>query len=110
MTERERIKTALWNVAGVKLVTTDWPKQFNTTPCIVLTMAGEQGADFRDDKEYLTEQEWYVRVFSAKEPELLKVADGAQAAMEELGYARNLRWEEPGDAIRQVAIRMSKRM
>ena len=108
MTERENVKATLGEIAGVKLVATTWPKQFKELPCILLTMAGEKGADFRDDEEYLTEIEWYVRVFAVKEDNLLAVADAAQTAMQQLGYVRNLRWEEPGADLRQVALRFTK--
>ena len=108
MTEREAIKEALKAIPNVKLVDTKWPEQFKTTPCIIFNLAGETGEDFRDDKEYLTELEWYVRVFAAKEADLWAIADAAKEAMEGLGYVRTFRWEEPGTGIRQVAIRMKK--
>ena len=108
MTHREQIKEALRGIVGVKLVTTAWPEKFDTLPCILLSLASEQGADFRDDEEYLTTVQWYVRVFAAKEDVVLRIAAAAYKEMKKLGYIRDGRWEIPDGRLHRVDFRFTK--
>ena len=108
MTEREKVKAVLETIPGIKAFETKWPDKFNTLPCIVLTLASERGVDRRDDEEYLTEIEWYVRTFAAKEADLQAVSKAAGAAMRALGYERTLLWEQTEGNVRQVVARYQK--
>lgn len=102
--EATRIADALRGIGGATVVTT-WPKAPETSPVILLTLAGERGADRRDDREYLTEHEYYVRVFSAKAADMCRVCAAVHEIMHDLGYERTFRWEEPSDGWRQTAAR-----
>lgn len=99
-----RILSALEKVDGVT-VTSAWPREPPAVPVVLVTLAGERAADRRDDRWYLTELEYYVRVFAAKSGELLRVLAAVDDAMRALGYDLAFRWDEPGEGWRQVAMR-----
>lgn len=106
--ELEAIKDALKALPGVRLVCTGWPKTFDTLPCVLVQLAGEDGADRRDDGEYLTRLEWYVRVFARKESEQWALCGGVEEAMARLGYRRTFHWEEGMADVRHTAYRFEK--
>lgn len=99
-----RILAALEKVDGVT-VASAWPREPPTVPVVLVTLAGERAADHRDDRWYLTELEYYVRVFAAKSGELRRVAAAVDDAMRALGYDLAFRWDEPGEGWRQAAMR-----
>ena len=99
-----RILSALEAVDGVT-VTSAWPREPPAVPVVLVTLAGERAADRRDDRWYLTELEYYVRVFAAKSGELRRVAAAVDDAMRALGYDLAFRWDEPGEGWRQAAMR-----
>ena len=45
--ELDAIKDALKALPGVRLVCTGWPKTFDTLPCVLVQLAGEDAADWR---------------------------------------------------------------
>ena len=106
--ELDAIKDVLKALPGVRLVCTGWPQTFDTLPCVLVQLAGEDGADRRDDGEYLTRLEWYVRVFSRKESEQCALCDLVEEAMEQLGYRRTFRWEEGMTELHHTAYRFEK--
>ena len=61
---KEIIKTALEDITGLGSISDSWPTAKTKLPAIVVDLASEQGADRRDDKRYLTEIEFYVRIFA----------------------------------------------
>lgn len=63
--EQARILTALGRIEGIE-ATTAWPREPPRKPVALVTLAGETTTDRRDDHRYLTELEYYVRVFAAK--------------------------------------------
>ena len=71
-------------------------------------MDGEDAADSRDDGEYLTRLEWYVRVFARKESEQWALCGGVEEAMARLGYRRTFHWEEGMADVRHTAYRFEK--
>ena len=79
-----RILSALEKVDGVT-VTSAWPREPPAVPVVLVTLAGERAADRRDDRWYLTELEYYVRVFAAKSGELRRVVAAVDDAMRALG-------------------------
>ncbi|MDD3410517.1 MAG: hypothetical protein PHY12_06875 [Eubacteriales bacterium] len=109
-TERADILSALRALEGVKLVATNWPKALDTTPCVLLMQAGESAADYRDDAEYLTEIEWYVRVFCKKDEQQRTLCRAVHEAMEALGYRRTFRWDEGAADVRQTVFRFMKQI
>lgn len=102
--EDTRILTALGGIEGADVVTA-WPREPGLIPVVMLTLAGESAADRRDDRIYLIEYEYYVRVFAAKAADLRRVRAAVDDVMDSLGYACVLRWDEPGDGWRQTAMR-----
>ena len=99
-----RILAALEAVDGVT-VTSAWPREPPAVPVVLVTLAGERAADRRDDRWYLTELEYYVRVFAAKSADMRRVCSAVDDAMSVLGYELTFRWEEPGEGWRQTAMR-----
>jgi len=108
ITEADRIGQALTIVRGVKCVTRGWPTAMDsdTLPCIVVQKAGEKSADRRDDREYLTEVEYYIRVFSKSASEADRVAADALGVVEGLGYERVFGWEEFTQDVCRVDMRV----
>lgn len=106
--ELDAVKEALKALPGVRLVYTNWPKTFDTLPCVLVQLAGEDAADCRDDGEYLTRLEWYVRVFSRKESEQWTLCGRVEEAMKRLHYRRTFRWEEGMTEVHHTAYRFEK--
>lgn len=102
--EQTRILTALACIDGIE-ATTAWPREPPRVPVALATLAGETTTDRRDDRRYLTELEYYVRVFAAKSAEMRRVCSAVDEAMAALGYERTFRWEETGEGWRQTAMR-----
>lgn len=102
--DKARILAALENT-GAAVVTDAWPREIPSRPVVLVTLAGDTGIDRRDDRYYLRELEYYVRVFAAKSSALDAALRAVVAAMEDLGYELCFRWEEPGDGWRQTALR-----
>ncbi len=99
-----RILNAMRELENVT-VTTKWPKGEAKIPVVLVTLAGDRSADRRDDRRYLTELEYYVRVFAAKADDMRCTCAAVHTAMEGLGYELTFRWEEPGEGWRQTAMR-----
>lgn len=106
--ELTAVKATLKQLKGVKRVVTAWPKDFAVLPCLVVQLAGERPADYRDNREYLTEVEWYVRVFSGSERMHYALCEAVRERMEALGYVRTFRWEEGGAEVWHTAFRFKK--
>lgn len=100
-----RILTALRTACPAAEVTTAWPREPPAAPTILVTLAGDSPADWRDDRRYFTELEYLVRVFAAKAADMRAVCGEVHEAMEALGYTLAFRYEEPGDGWRQTALR-----
>lgn len=92
-------------VYGVKAALPAWPATKAKLPCIVVTEAGNTPIDHRDDREYIIELEYYVRVFSNTPGEQAKIASDVDDAMKALGYSRTFSWEDDGAEVRQKVLR-----
>lgn len=103
--DKPRILAELAKIEGVKQALSAWPKDWGKLPCVVVSLASNQPVEYRDDREYVTELEYYVRVFAAKEAERADVASKVDDAMLSLGYTRGMHYEEDGEGIRQMAMR-----
>ena len=108
--DAERIRGALSGLAGVRSVTRGWPGSLasKNLPCIGIQKASETGADWRDDREHVTEIEYYVRIFAEKYEQLDAIAPLADAAMEGIGYSRTMTWDDGGSPVRICHIRYRK--
>lgn len=108
ISESDQIAEVLTSIDGVKCITRGWPSVMDreTLPCIIVQKAGERGAGRRDDQEYLTEIEYYIRVFARVGAEADRVAAAAQACLLSLGYERVFGWEEFTEDICRVDMRV----
>ena len=104
----QRIVETLQAMEGIQFVTTMRPSTFDTLPCVLVTLAGERGIDWRDGEEFLTEVEYLIRVFTSSEEEMRTVCAAVFDTMIELGYTRVLRWEEDEMGMRQTAFRFKR--
>ena len=108
--EAEEIREALSHIEGVKRVTRGWPKEFtdHTLPCIAVTKAADTPVEFRDDKEYAAELEYYVRIFALRFAQSDAIAPQVDEQMEALGYTRTFSYDDDDAQIRQQAMRYRK--
>jgi len=103
--DKPRIIQALSEIPGVARVLPTWPDDWAVLPCIVISEAANMPADWRDDRERITELEYYVRVFANRAAELSQIASAADDIMQSLGYARGMAWEDDGAQVRQKIMR-----
>lgn len=103
-----QIIAALATIPDVKAAHRGWPKNLETFPSIVLTEAGNAPADYRDDAEYLTELEYYIRIFAVKAEQIDAIANAVEDEMRGLGYTRTFCWEDDSAEIRQKVMRYKK--
>ena len=103
--DAERIREALQQVAGVKGVTRVWPTSLEALPCVAISKASDTTADYRDDRAYLKEVEYYVRIFSSTASEGDAIAPGIDAQMEGLGYTLVFACDEDDGETRVQAMR-----
>lgn len=106
--EAEQIATALGELDGVALVTRGWPTDGTALPCIAVMLAGETGADSRDDAEYLTELEYYLHLFAPTAPACDTLAIAADGVMQGMGYRRTFANEQPEAAVAHLIRRYTK--
>lgn len=102
--EAARIIDALKQIPGLT-VTRGWPKSFAKLPCAAVALASDAIADRRDDIRYLTELEYYLRLFGDNQLQVDTALPQINAAMEQLGYERSFLWEESDGEIRQICLR-----
>ena len=94
--EQARILTALGRIEGIE-ATAAWPREPPRKPVALVTLAGETTTDRRDDHRYLTELEYYVRVFAAKSADMRRVCSavdvrrqcGTGSIFDASGYQKN---------------------
>lgn len=99
-----RILEALRGIPDVT-VATKWPVEVIGQPVLLVTLAGDKAVDYRDNRAYLCELEYYVRVFAARGEDMRNAASAAHEAMEALGYTKVFRWEESGEDAHQTVFR-----
>ena len=104
ISEIARILDALKGIPGLA-VTRGWPKSFAKLPCAAVALASDAIADHRDDIRYLTELEYYLRLFGDTNRQVDTVLPKINQAMEKLGYERTFLWEESDGDIRQTVLR-----
>ncbi len=106
--EAPLIVAGLGQIPGVAAAHRGWPKDFESLPCIAVTEAGNAPADSRDDREYLTELEYYVRVFAVKAEQIDAIASAVEDTMLGLNYTRTFCWDDDSADIRQKVMRYKK--
>ena len=92
--ETGRVIQAISGLEGVAAVTQGWPKREAVLPCVAVVLAGERGAERRDDAEYLTEVIFYLRIFARTAEGTDALAPSIRRTMADLGYERDFAWED----------------
>ena len=106
--EAPKIKERLSQIEGVKSVTRGWPKSFAQLPCVAISKAADTPVNFKDDKEYITELEYYIRIFTNRVSDADALAETVDAAMEEMGYIRTFSYDDDDSEVRMAALRYRK--
>lgn len=106
--EAPAIKERLSAIEGIKSVTRGWPKSFERLPCIAITKAADTPVDFADDKEYLAELEYYIRIFTERVSDADDLAQAVDDAMQEMGYTRTFSYDDDDSDVRMSALRYRK--
>lgn len=106
----EELRSALSKVKSVKTITRGWPKQFasRTLPCIAIVKASETPADYRDDRERITEVEYYIRIFADKFEQVDEIVPQVHEIMERLGWQRTMTYDADDSAVRIAHLRYRK--
>lgn len=108
--EAEQLKEALQQLHGVKSVTRGWPKALTeqTLPCIAISKAADTPMDFRDDRAYLAELEYYIRIFADRATQVDELAPLVDEEMTRQGYARTFAYDDDNADIRIQTMRYRK--
>lgn len=106
--EAPAIKERLSRIDGVASVTRGWPRSFAHLPCLAIAKAADTPVDFADDREYLTELEYTVRIFAQRIEEMDRLEGDVDEAMQELGYTRTACYEDDNAEVRMTALRYRK--
>lgn len=106
--EAPKIKERLSQIQGVKSVTRGWPKSFERLPCIAVSKAADTPVQFKDDKEYLAELEYYIRIFTDRVSDADTLAEAVDKEMEEMGYTRTFSYDDDDGDVRMAALRYRK--
>ena len=105
---KEIIKTAIEDIPGLGSISDSWPDVETVLPAIVVDLANEQGTDRRDDKRYLTEIGFYVRIFASSPAQIHAMLEAICPRMEALGYEITFKFDQNTDGARQMITIWSK--
>lgn len=103
--DKARIRAELLLIPGVARALLSWPEDWEQLPTIVISEASNRPWDNRDDQEYITELEYYIRVFADKASEIVEISSAVDDKMVELGYERHMTYEDDSAEVRQKALR-----
>lgn len=106
--EAEAICARLSTLDGVQRVTRGWPASFARLPCIAVSKAADMPVAFADDGERIAQLEYYIRIFTSGAQQADMLAEAADAAMEEMGYARTFSYDSDEKDVRMAALRYRK--
>ncbi len=99
---KEIIKTALEDIPGLSSISDSWPDAETVLPAIVVDLASEQGTDRREDKRYLTEIGYYVRIFASTPAQIHAMFEAVYPRMEALGYEITFKFDQNTEGARQT--------
>ncbi len=105
---KEQIKTALEDIPGLGSLSDSWPASEADLPAIVVDLASEQGTDRRDDRRYMTELEYYVRLFAGTPAGVHALLEAVNPRMEALGYERTFKFDQNAAGALQTITRFTK--
>jgi len=102
--DKPRVIEALRTLPDVKAVLDAWPERVSVLPTIIVEEARNSPADRRDDREYLTRLEYYIRIFTKHAKERSSLASAADDLLLTLGYERNFNHEtgESGMCVKHM--------
>lgn len=108
LSQRREILTALKAIPGLRNASASWPRNQDPIPCVTVDLASRRATDRRDDRAYLTETQFYVRLFAVSEQDFERLEPEVEDALEALGYEQVFQWEETGQGVRQLAFRFQR--
>ena len=101
----QQIIDALKDTPDIKWISDSWPTAKAVYPCIVVDLASERNTDRRDDRPYLGEYEYYVRIFAVTRPPMLRILEEIDKRMAGIGYERTFRHEQNEPGVKQWVMR-----
>ncbi len=105
---KEEIKTALEDIPGLGSISDSWPVSVADLPAIVVDLASEQGTDRRDDKRYMSELEYYVRIFADTPSAIYAMHEAVQPLVEALGYEFTFKFDQNTAGALQLITRYKR--
>ncbi len=105
---KEQIKTTLEDIPGLGSISDSWPASVADLPALVVDLASEQGADRRDNRRYMTEQEFYVRIFAGTPAQIHAMFEAVVPRMEALGYELTFKFDQNTAGALQTITRYAK--
>lgn len=109
--DKPRIIASLKKIPGISNVVPAFPREFTKRPIIAITEAANRPVQFRDDREYLTQLQYMVRVFAHTEEEISRISSHVEDIMTiTLDYVRVGCWQDDSGQTRQRVITYSTNM
>lgn len=105
---KEQIKTALEDIPGLGSISDSWPDAETVLPAIVVDLASELGTDRRDDRRYMTELEYYVRIFAGTPAQIHTMFEAVNPRMEALGYELTFKFDQNTAGALQLITRYTR--
>lgn len=90
----EKIIEALVDIPGLKHVGDTYPEGLADVPSIIVELASDRVVDWRDDKPYLRELEYYLRLYGASKRTMRRILAEMDSRMDAIGYWRIFRREQ----------------
>jgi hypothetical protein len=100
-----KIKDALEGIPGLKSLSSSWPDDTTAFPAIVVDLAAEQTTRWYNDRPYLTELQYYVRLFARNKDDLRRMLTETDTRMAAIGYERVFRFEQNDANVKQWVTR-----
>jgi len=101
----DKIKDALEGIPGLKSLSSSWPDDKTAYPAIVVDLASDLHVAFYNDRPYLTELQYYVRLFARNKDDLRRLLAEVDTRMEAIGYERVFRFEQNDANVKQWVTR-----
>jgi hypothetical protein len=103
--DKPRVIEALRTIKDVKAVLDAWPEKVADLPTIIVEEARNMPASHGDDREYLTQLEYYIRIFTKQPKQRSIIASQVEVRMLALGYSRSLAHESGASGERVKHMR-----
>lgn len=108
LNDAPRIVQTIAGLSIAKNVTRGWPASFAKLPTVAVTEAGNVHAEYRDNRAYVDELIYDIRVFAYTPEDIDTVAAAVEDAMEGIGYTRILVHDDDSAEVRMKVMRYNR--